>query len=113
MAQVGSPAGFCEQGCYWDCEHRRGPAPQRAPAAAASDARPSKPRRWTLGPDPGDDPETRALDEWRLHTIAGVPFDWNGFDVPVMKYCAECGRSFLDSSQHSREHQRRRQLGGR
>ena len=53
-------ANYCPEGCYWPCEHR-------APGAAGS----SK-GGWKLGPDAGDDPEELALEEWQLHSIAGI-----------------------------------------
>ena len=88
-------ANYCPEGCYWPCEHR---APG-APAARSGG--------WTLGPNPGDDPEELALEEWQLHSIAGIP---PSRSIPTLKFCSECGESFADSAEHSREHQRLRQL---
>lgn len=88
-------ANYCPEGCYWLCDHR-----------AAGDAAPPE-GRWQLGPGADDDPEQAALDEWRLYSIAGIPFS---NDVPTYKFCMECGRSFSDSTAHAREHTRRRQL---
>ena len=85
-------ANYCAEGCYWPCEHRDS-APREG--------------RWELGPGADDDPEQAVLDEWRLYSIAGIPFSG---DVPAYKFCMECGRAFSDSAAHAREHTRRRQL---
>ncbi len=88
-------AHYCPEGCYWPCDHRAADAP--APLEG----------RWTLGPGGGDDPEQLALDEWRLYSVAGIPFS---DDFPTRKFCHDCGRSFTDSTEHAREHERSRQL---
>ena len=88
-------ANYCPEGCYWPCEHR-------APGAAGSGR-----GGWTLGPNPGDDPEELALEEWQLHSIDGIPYSRS---IPTLKFCSECGESFADSTEHSREHERLRQL---
>ena len=88
-------ANYCPEGCYWPCDHR-------APGAAGSTK-----GGWKLGPDASDDPEELALEEWQLHSIAGIP---SSRPIPTLKFCSECGESFADSAEHSREHQRLRQL---
>lgn len=101
-----SRAGYCDQGCYWACEHRA--------AGGTSDERrstdePPAPQKqgWRLGPGGADDPEQRAFDEWRLYSIAGVPMDeLPSRQVRTLKYCTECVSSFSDATEHSREHER-------
>ena len=93
-------ANYCPEGCYWPCEHR-------APTSEATRARPPT-EHWRLGPGGGDDPEERALDEWRLWSVAGIE-PAGGFHA--REFCADCGESFTNAAAHAHEHARRRQLG--
>jgi len=106
-----SRAGYCDEGCYWECEHRT--SGRSTHERAASEEAPS-PRKqgWRLGPGGEDDPEQLAFDDWRLYSIAGVPMDeLPSRQVRTLKYCTECASSFSDATEHSREHERLRQLG--
>ena len=96
-------ANYCPEGCYWPCEHRAAAAtPEAAWAAREHEG------RWQLGPDPGDDPEQLALDEWRLWSVAGIA---PGHGFARRQFCSDCGRPFTDAAEHAHEHARRRQLG--
>ena len=99
-------ADYCPEGCYWRCEHRAASAARGA--AAGAPRRAAAAERWTLGPGGEDDPEQRALDEWRLWSIAGVAPE-RGFRA--VEVCTDCGKTFADASAHAREHARLRQLG--
>ena len=99
-------ADYCPEGCYWRCEHRAASAARGA--AADASRRAGAADRWTLGPGGEDDPEQRALDEWRLWSIAGVEPE-RGFRA--VEVCADCGETFTGASAHARGHARRRQLG--
>ena len=108
---TGSPiaANYCPEGCYWPCEHRTG-TPRGG--SDPSEARPvransAKPERWRLGPGGGDDPEERALDEWRQWSAAAIE-PARGFRA--LEFCTDCGESFSDAAAHAHEHARRRQL---
>ena len=87
---------YCPEGCYWPCEHR------------ASEAARAAPERWRLGPGGGDDPEERALDEWRHWSAAALEPDRS---FRAREFCTDCGESFTDAATHAHEHARRRQLG--
>ena len=52
-------------------------------------------------------PRSWPLEEWQLHSIAGIPYSKS---IPTLKFCSECGESFADSTEHSRQHERLRQL---
>jgi hypothetical protein len=107
----GSPiaANYCPQGCYWPCEHRAGVATAEAGTATEAARAPRPAERWTLGPgNTDDDPEQRALDEWRLWSVAGIEPE-RGFRE--REFCTDCGETFTDAAAHAHQHARRRQLG--
>ena len=97
-------ANYCPEGCYWRCEHRD------ASDTLGTTTIETKPRdRWQLGPgDTDDDPEQRALDEWRLWSIAGIAPSRGFREVEL---CTDCGETFRDAATHAHEHARRHQLG--
>ena len=81
---------FCDQGCYWPCEHGA-----VAPLVAAGK------ETWRLGPATGPDARDDDLDALRWQLATGIT---------VLRYCTKCGGSFGDATEHAREHERLRQI---